>query len=63
MTVNTCEGKITATKDMLNLISITFHTDANVWDAKGGDYKVVGNRRRKVANEIYDALKKVGYYE
>ena len=61
MTVNTHEGKITATKEVLNLISMVFETDAINWSKVG--VQPVANSRKKVANEIYAALKEAGYYD
>ena len=61
MTVNTHEGKITATKEVLNLISMAFVSDAKQWDKEG--FHLVADSRKKVANEIYIALKETGYYD
>ena len=61
MTVNTHEGKITATKSVLNLISMAFDNDAKQWDKSG--MHSVADSRKKVANEIYLALKEAGYYD
>ena len=61
MTVSTSKGKITATKPVLNAISIAFLDAAK-------NYKDVGlyelaNYYDKVSEDIYRALKDKGYYD
>lgn len=60
MTVNTSKGKITANKATLNSISIAFLDAAkNYTDA--GAYELADCFDR-VSEEIYNALKDIGYY-
>lgn len=61
MTVETKLGKITASKAVLNAISLMadFSSDRNF--EKG--YTASGARDKEISNEIYHALKSVGYYE
>lgn len=60
MTVETHVGKITAKKEMLNLISMAFSADAKLF-RKGG-YNYVADSRDRIAHEIYSALETAGYY-
>ena len=62
MTVNVeCLGKITATKDVLNKISMGFYTASKFHLIH--NRKTLSERYRKIANEICDELNKEGYFE
>lgn len=60
MTVETHVGKITATKEMLNLISMAFSADAKLF--RNGGYNCAADSRDRIAHKIYVALEKAGYY-
>lgn len=60
MTVNTINGKITANKDALNSISIAFLEAAKKYKDYGAD--ALAGRYDRVSEEIYNALKGIGYY-
>lgn len=60
MTVNTISGKITANKDTLNSIAIAF-LDAAEHYKDDGEY-ALAKRYDRVSEEIYNALKDIGYY-
>ena len=61
MTVNTTMGKITASKDVLNMLSISFLESAVSLADKG--YKARSKQAETTADEIYHALDAVGFYE
>lgn len=61
MTVNTINGKITADKETLNLISIAFLDAAKHYTDEGAD--AIAKRFDRVSEEIYNALKETGYYD
>lgn len=61
MTVNTWEGKITANKVTLNLISLAFSKAADKFKDEGRDG--MAESFDEVADEIYNALKNAGYYD
>lgn len=61
MTIETSEGKITASEDVLNFLSIVF-LDANMFRTFQGQH-VTAEQYRLVSREIYDALRSVGYYD
>ena len=60
MTVNTINGKITADKETLNLISIAFLDAAKHYTDEGA--YGIAERFDRVSEEIYTALKNTGYY-
>lgn len=62
MTVNTTFGKITASKEVLNYLSMGFFEAADSIQARRGieNRDVLGYDT--MANEIFDALQKTGYY-
>ena len=61
MTVNTINGKITANKETLNLISIAFLDAAKHYTNEGAD--AIAERFGRVSDEIYRELKESGYYD
>lgn len=61
MTVNTCKGKITANKDVLNVISIAFLEASRKYKEDGCN--ALSKSYDVVSTEIYRALKEVGYYD
>lgn len=61
MTVSTINGKITANKDTLNIISIAFLDAAKKYKDEGSD--ALAGRYDRVSEEIYTALKNTGYYD
>ena len=61
MPVNTINGKITANKETLNLISIAFLDAAKHYTNEGAD--AIAERFGRVSDEIYRELKESGYYD
>lgn len=62
MTVNTRLGKITASEEVLNRLSIALFEAANSIEAKKGIEKRDVFGYDTAANEIFDALDETGYY-
>ena len=62
MTVNTKLGKITASEEVLNRLSIALFEAANSIEAKKGIEKRDVFGYDTAANEIFDALDETGYY-
>lgn len=62
MTVNTKMGKITASKGVLNMLSLALSEAADSMQARKGFEKRDVYGYDTVANEIYDALNADGYY-
>lgn len=60
MTVNTIRGKITATQEVLNYISLTAHYAAEWYEEEG--HIALSEEAEGFSSEIYDALKLSGYY-
>lgn len=54
------EGSISASRDMLNLISIAFSEAAYHYEDKG--LKHLAKSYRDTATQIYDRLEESGYY-
>ena len=54
------EGSISASRDMLNLISIAFSEAAYHYEDKG--LKHLAKSYRDTATQIYDRLNETGYY-
>ena len=61
MTVDTTMGKITASKYVLNMLSILLSESAESLADKG--YKARSKQAETAADEIYHALDAVGLYE
>ena len=62
MTVNTTIGKITASKDVLNCLSVALYKAADSIQAKKGAEKLDIYGYYKAANEICCELVRAGYY-
>ena len=62
MTVNTRFGKITASKEVLNELSIALFEAADSIQARKGIEKRDVYGYDTVANEIFNALDETGYY-
>ena len=62
MTVNTKLGKITASEEVLNRLSIALFEAANSIEAEKGIEKRDVFGYDTAANEIFDALDETGYY-
>ena len=62
MTVNTKLGKITASEEVLNRLSMALFEAANSMEAKRGIEKRDVFGYDTAANEIFDALDETGYY-
>lgn len=62
MTVNTKMGKITASKEVLNMLSLALSEAADSIQARKGIEKRDVYGYDTAANEIFDALDKTGYY-
>lgn len=62
MTVNTRFGKITASKEVLNQLSIALFEAADSIQARKGIEKRDVFGYDTAANEIFDALDETGYY-
>lgn len=62
MTVNTRFGKITASKEVLNRLSIALFEAADSIQARKGIEKRDVFGYDTAANEIFDALDETGYY-
>lgn len=60
MTVETSIGKITASREVLNEISLAFGYCADAHNSKG--HKASAERASDIAYEIFVALDKVNYY-
>ena len=54
-------GKITASKEVLNAISLAFTHEKKYYEASGRVW--VASQSSVRADSIYDALSKVGYYD
>lgn len=54
-------GKITASKEVLNAISLAFTHEKKYYEADGRVW--IASQAGVRANSIYDALSKVGYYD
>lgn len=63
MTVNTPIGKITASKETLNRLSIALDEAADSIQARKGAEKRDVYGYDTAATEIFDALKKTGFYK
>ena len=61
MTVNTTIGKITASKDILNMLSLSLSQSASYLAKRG--YTGRSKQDETTAHEIYVALDAVGFYE
>lgn len=61
MTVQTQIGKITASKDTLNEINLIVMSAIGNCEAKG--YEACARKMKKVFNEIFYELDKIGYYD
>ena len=61
MTVNTTIGKITASKEILNMLSQSLSESAEFLDNRG--YKARSKLNETTAHEIYLALDAVGFYK
>ena len=61
MTVNTTIGKITANKDVLNMLSLSLSENAEFLANRG--YIARSKQDETTAKEIYNALDAVGFYE
>lgn len=61
MTVETRMGKITACREVLNLISIAYYESADRRMERGQPN--IAQCEIEIANEIHIALEKSGYYE
>ena len=62
MTVNTTIGKITASKDVLNRLSVALYKAADYVQSKDGVEKCDVYGYYKAANEICCELIRAGYY-
>lgn len=62
MTVNTRFGKITASREVLNILSIALFEAADSLQARKGIEKRDVFGYDTAANEIFDALDETGYY-
>ena len=62
MTANTTMGKITASKDTLNRLSIALYEAADSIQAKKGAEKRDVYGYDTASNEIYLELERAGYY-
>jgi len=60
MTVETEIGKITASKEVLNKISLVFGRSAYEHKRKG--HGSIAEQHRKISHEIYVALDKANYF-
>lgn len=54
------EGSVSASRDLLNLISIAFSDAAYHYESKG--LKNLAKLYRDIATQIYDRLEESGYY-
>lgn len=54
-------GKITASKDVLNIISLAFAHESNYYITKG--YEASEEISEQYANDIHNLLAKTGYYD
>lgn len=61
MTINTREGKVTATKDVLNYIALLASEASESY--KSRDRNTLADEADKFCGEIYNALKEVGLYD
>lgn len=61
MTVETTYGKITANRNVLNSLCITFAESAEYNKAKG--YNALAKQAEKTFNAIFHALEESGYYK
>ena len=62
MTVNTTMGKITASKDVLNCLSVALYEAADSIQARKGAEKRDVYGYDTASSEIFYALNKTGYY-
>lgn len=60
MTVNTTMGKITASKEVLNMLSLSLSQSAESLANRG--YYARSKQDETTADEIYHALDAVGFY-
>ena len=60
MTVNTNIGKITASKDVLNMLSLSLSESAHGLASRG--YNARAKQDQTTADDIYNALDAVGFY-
>ena len=60
MTVNTNIGKITASKDVLNMLSLSLSESVSGLTERG--YYARSKQDQTTADEIYHALDAVGFY-
>lgn len=60
MTVNTNIGKITASKDVLNMLSLSLSENADGLARRG--YNARAKQDKTTADDIYNALDAVGFY-
>ena len=61
MTINTEVGKITASKEVLNYLSLVISEASKYYESKGSF--ALEKKARGVASEIFDALDDTGYYD
>lgn len=61
MTVNTAYGKITATEDVLNVISLNCSMAAIHYEKEG--MKALSDKADTVGREIFNALNSKGFYD
>lgn len=61
MTVKTIEGNITASKAVLNLISVDLYEAAINFDKE--NLHGLARHTRNIADQIYEALESSGYYK
>lgn len=54
-------GKITASKELLNEISLAFAHERNYYILKG--YESLEERSEQRADDIYNSLAKIGFYD
>lgn len=60
MRICTREGSISASRDLLNVISIAFSDAAYHYESKGLMH--LAKSYREIATQIYDRLEESGYY-
>lgn len=61
MTVNTTMGKITASKEVLNMLSLSLSESAEFLAGRGSYAR--SKQDQTTSDEIYHALDAVGFYE
>ena len=61
MTVKTCIGKITASKEVLSALACVF-IDAELYNREKG-FVFTAEEQKKAKNQIYDTLYNTGYYD